>query len=185
MPRTPGQWVRRGLLRPLLSVAAVLYFLLDALVFAALRPVVAWIGRLRIFARLNAWIARLGPYPTLVLFVVPLAVLEPLKPLGLYLMGTGHALEGGLIIAGAEILKITLVERLFRISRDKLLTIPAFAWCYVRVVRWLDWLNTLPPWVAVKRVAARVREAARGMVRAVRGWFRAVRGWVLRMANKG
>lgn len=178
MPRTPGQWVRQALLRPLLTVAAVLYFLVDALVFAALRPVAAWIGRLKIVARIAAWIGRLGPYPTLALFVVPLVVLEPLKPVGLYLMGTGHPLEGGAIIAAAEIIKITLVERLFRISRDKLLTIPAFAWCYVRVVRWLDWLNALPPWVAVKRLAARVKDAAHGMLRNLRGW-------ALRLANRG
>jgi len=178
MPHKPLYGLRRWVLRPLLTVVAVLYFFIDALVLQAIRPLAAWIGRLRIFARVTAWISRLGPYPTLALFVVPLAVLEPAKPVGLYLMGTGHAMEGVAVIGVAELLKVTLVERLFRISKDKLLTIPAFAWCYVRVVRWLDWLTALPPWRAVKRMAARVRDMARNILRTLRIWVR-------RVAKKG
>ncbi|WP_448205543.1 hypothetical protein [Azospirillum sp. sgz302134] len=176
------QWkeggLKRWVVRPVLTVLAVLYFLIDAVVLAAIRPLAAWIGRLRLFARITAWISRLGPYPTLALFVVPLIILEPAKPVGFYLLGTGHAVQGVLVIGIAEVLKVTLVERLFRISKDKLLTIPAFAWCYVRVVRWLDWLTSLPPWVAVKRVAARVREAARHRLGLLRGW-------VWRLAKRG
>jgi hypothetical protein len=38
---------------------------------------------------------------------------------------------GGLIVLGvAELLKLVLIERLFGISRDKLMSIPAFAWGY-------------------------------------------------------
>jgi hypothetical protein len=40
---------------------------------------------LRIFYALAAWLASLGPYPTLVLFLVPVIILEPFKPVGAYL----------------------------------------------------------------------------------------------------
>jgi hypothetical protein len=36
----------------------------------------------------------LGPYPTLVLFLVPVMILEPVKPVGAYLIATGHWLPG-------------------------------------------------------------------------------------------
>lgn len=171
-------WVRRWVLRPVVTTVAVLYFLIDAVVLGMIRPFAAWVGGWPIFARVARWVAGLGPYPTLVLLLVPLAILEPAKPLGLYLMGIGHVLEGVVVIGAAEVLKITLVERLFHMSRDKLLTIPAFAWGYVRVVRWLDWLKALPAWQAVLRAWRRVTEAARRLARAVRGW-------VWRFAKKG
>ncbi|MBP2314763.1 hypothetical protein [Azospirillum soli] len=176
--RSEKHWVRHWVLRPVVTTVAVLYFLIDAVVFGVIRPFAAWVGSWPVFARVARWVAGLGPYPTLVLFLVPLVVLEPAKPLGLYLMGTGHALEGVVVIGTAEVLKITLVERLFHMSRDKLLTIPAFAWGYVRVVRWLDWLKALPAWQAVLRAWRRVAEAARSLTRAVRGW-----AW--RFAKKG
>ena len=178
MPQTSEPIVKHWLLRPVVSAAALLYFLIDLVVFGAIRPFAAWVGGWRIFSWVARWVAGLGPYPTLALFVIPLVVLEPAKPVGVYLIGTGHAVDGVLVIGIAEVLKITLVERLFRMSRDKLLTIPAFAWVYVRVVRWVGWLKAQPAWQAMLRVARRVKEGARSMARTLREW-----AW--RLAKKG
>lgn len=185
MSRRLGALLRRVVLRPLLTVAALVYFLIDAVALEALRPLAAWIGRQRFAERLAARIRRLGPYPTLALFVIPLVVLEPLKPIALYLMGTGHAVQGALLLGGVELVKVTLVERLFHIGKDKLLTIPAFAWCYVRVVRWLAWLTALPPWQAAKRVMGRVRAAIRPALAVVRGWARSLRSHLRAVLKKG
>src|SRR5262249_47991611 len=80
---------------------------------------------------------------------VPLAVLEPAKPIGLYLMASGHFVHGVVVIAGAELLKIVTVERIYHIGRPKLMTIPAFARSHDFVAGWLDWFRALPPWQAV------------------------------------
>lgn len=71
-----------------------------------------------------------GPYPSLALFAVPVIVLEPAKPLSAYLIATGHFFAGAVIFITAEVLKLTVVERLFQLNKKKLLSIPAFAWCY-------------------------------------------------------
>lgn len=189
MWRKLGGPLRRVVLRPLVTAAALVYFLIDAVALEALRPLAAWIGRQRFAERLAARIRRLGPYPTLALFLIPLVVLEPLKPVGLYLMGTGHPVQGILLLGAVELVKVTLVERLFHIGKDKLLTIPAFAWCYVRVVRWLAWLTALPPWLAAKRVVGRVvgrvREAIRPAQAVVRGWARSLRGRLRAVSKRG
>lgn len=144
------------------AVVAVLYFCVDALFLSIIRLFAAELCRLPGVNRLAAWLAWLGPYPTLVLFLVPLVVLEPAKTVGLYLIGTGHLVDGILVIAVAEVLKITLVERLFEVSRDKLMSIPAFAWCYGIVTDWLARLRALPVWrLAVKYVAAGKAQARR------------------------
>jgi hypothetical protein len=51
---------------------AVLYFLIDALFFALIKPFATWLSKLRIFARVGSWIRSLGPYSTLALFVISL-----------------------------------------------------------------------------------------------------------------
>jgi len=123
---------------------AVIYFVLDAVFLGILKPFLDWLGRQPVLIRTGRWIKSLGPYPSLFLLGIPVVVLEPLKPLGFYVMATGHPLQGSAILAGAEVAKIVVVERLFRISRDKLLTIRWFAWGYRLVAGWLGSAR-LPP----------------------------------------
>ena len=158
-----GGWRRvvRRLLGPLVAIVATLYFLIDALFLLLLKPITAWLGRLHLLANLRDWVRALGPYSTLVVFLVPLIVLEPVKPVGLYLVGTGHYRAGTLVIVVGEILKVTLVERLFHLTRDKLMTIPTFAWGYGHVMRWLGYLHALPAWQAVLRRYGRIKAGAR------------------------
>jgi hypothetical protein len=57
---------------------------IDAAFLSAVRMIIRSLARalsgLRIFKALAAWLASLGPYPTLVLFLVPVIILEPVKP---------------------------------------------------------------------------------------------------------
>jgi hypothetical protein len=53
-----------------------------------------WIAEHWIFESLRAWIVSLPPYPTLALFALPVAILEPVKPMAAYLVGTGHVGTG-------------------------------------------------------------------------------------------
>jgi len=161
----PARRLLKRLSTPVVVLAAALYFLIDAVFLALLRPLAVRLARLPVFVRVMAWVATLGPYPTLVLFLVPIVLLEPVKPIGAYLIGTGHVIGGLVLLAVAELLKVTIVERLFHMSRDKLLTIRWFAWLYVHVTHWLDWLKALPAWQAVVRRARRVKAAVRRLVR--------------------
>ena len=72
----------KRVLRVLGYLVLTVYFVAD-LVFA--RPLTAWMERLRILRRVNAWIAGLRPYPALALFSVPVVILEPVKPVGAFL----------------------------------------------------------------------------------------------------
>jgi hypothetical protein len=107
------------------------------------------------------WIRSLGPYPTLALFAVPLIVLEPVKPVGLYLIASGNVIDGTVLIGVGEIAKITIVERIFHAGRDKLMTIPAFAWSYERVMSLRAYLETLAVWQAMLKAVRAIKETAR------------------------
>ena len=171
----------RGILSPVVAVLAGIYFLIDALFLPPVRVLAAWLGRFRLLARLGDWIRTLGPYQTLALFLVPLIILEPVKPVAAYLMASGRFTHGVAVLVVGEILKITIVERLFHIGRDKLMAIPAFAWTYNFVMGWLAYLRSLPAWQAVMRHVRSIKARVRGVSMRIRARFRLIarfmRGW--------
>jgi hypothetical protein len=136
----------KRLLKFLGFVLVTIYFVADLAFESVARPFSAWLGRLRLLQPLYAWIARLRPYPALALFSVPVVLLEPIKPVGAFLMAAGHVVSGVLTIAAGEILKITLVERLFHLTRDRLMEIPAFAVLYRQWMKFHDWVTSSEIW---------------------------------------
>jgi hypothetical protein len=84
---------------------------------------------------------------------VPVIILEPAKPLAGYLAATGHFCAGAITFVTAEVLKLSLVERLFQLNRKKLLSIPAFASGYKYWRRMMDVLESLEVWQASRRLA--------------------------------
>jgi len=153
----------RKVIEPAIVVVAAFYFLFDGIFLAIIRPLVSRIYRLRLFQSIAGWIASLGPYQTLVLFLLPLILLEPTKPLSAYLIASKHFPAGITVLVLGEVLKISIVERIFHIGRDKLMTIRAFAWAYNFIIGWLSWLENLPPWLAVKRTFDDFKRWARAL----------------------
>jgi len=80
-------------------------------------------------------------------------ILEPAKPLAGYLLGTGHFFAGAVTFITAEVLKLTFVEPLFQLNREKLLSIPAFAWGYQYWRHMMDAVESLEVWKASRRLA--------------------------------
>lgn len=142
-------------------ILATAYFVVDGVLSHVTQPITLWLARKKLFERVLRWIVSLGPYPSLALFAVPLIILEPAKPLSGYLIGTGHFFAGAVIFITAEVLKLTFVERLFQLNREKLLSIPAFAWGYQYWRRMMDAVESMEVWKTARRLAA---DAAR-MVR--------------------
>ena len=138
---------------------AIVYFLVDAIFATVAIPLSRWIAAHWVFERIHRWVLSLRPYPTLLLFILPLIILEPVKPAAAYLVGTGHVVLGATVLAIGEILKLVLVERLFSVSRDKLLSIPAFAWGYGKYSALREWLASLEAWQLVRRWSHIARQA--------------------------
>lgn len=174
-PGAPRSWIGR-LLRPVVTLAALVYFLIDALVYWIVRPFACWVGALPVFAGFARWLSGLAPYPALLVVLLPLVLLEPAKWAGAWLLASGQTTTGLVVLTVAELLKITLVERLFHLTRDRLMTIGWVAWILNRVSGWLVWFKDLPPCRAARRVAGRIKDTARTAAGAVRRWVGAVLG---------
>jgi hypothetical protein len=152
------------ILKPFVFLIAAVYFLVDAVFWTIAKPVARWLADLRILDGLRTWIVSLRPYPTLALFAVPVIVLEPVKPVAAYLTATGHFASGLAVLVIGELLKLVLIERLFRLSRDKLMSIPAFAWCYGKFLQAKDWVESLKAWRLARRFSLVAKRAVRRYV---------------------
>ncbi|WP_409188189.1 hypothetical protein [Bradyrhizobium sp. RDM4] len=157
----------KRILKPVTYILAAIYFLVDALFMAVAAPISRWLARHFEFKRLRAWIRSLPPYPSLALFSVPVIILEPIKPVAAYLVATGQFLSGVAAFIGCELLKLVLVERLFHLTRDKLMRIPAFAWAYGKFVEVRAWLQATEAWRGIRALS----RAARDYVLQARAWL--------------
>ncbi len=142
-------------------ILATAYFVVDGLLSHVTQPITVWLAEKKLFERVRRWIISLGPYSSLALFAVPVIILEPAKPLAGYLIGTGHFFAGAVTFITAEVLKLTFVERLFQLNRNKLLSIPAFAWGYEYWRRMMDAVESLEVWKASRRLAANAAHMVR------------------------
>jgi hypothetical protein len=157
------------IVKPFIVVFAAIYFLADAIFAAIAHPLARWIGDHWVFCRLRTWIRSLRPYPSLALFAVPLIILEPVKPVAAYLAATGQVELALTVLVVGEILKLVLVERLFCINRDKLLSIPAFAWAYGKYRMVMDRLESIEAWQIVRRWSRIARFSIRNALAGLKG----------------
>ncbi len=150
--------------KPVLFVVAAIYIAVDELFSFATQPITAWLARQDFARRLRRWITSLPPYPALALFLVPLIILEPVKPVAAYLAASGHFAAGAMLFVGGEVLKLVLVERLFLLNKRKLLSIAAFAWCYRYISALRGWLEATLVFRStrqfVRRIGTLLRELA-------------------------
>lgn len=110
--------------------------------------------------RIRRAIERLGPYASLCLLAVPLAIVEPLKLVAMIVAGTGHWITGTVTIVCAYAVSLLVIERLFLIVKPKLLTLRWFAafWNWFVAVR-----GAVLGWFGLTRMQARMAEQPRAL----------------------
>jgi uncharacterized membrane protein len=129
---------------------------------AALRVIVALIPWAQLKARIVAVIDLLPAPAALLLFVVPLVFVELMSFFSVVLFATGHFILGAVAYVGIKILGLGLVAAIFDLTRDKLMTMPNFVYCYQKVVAFHDYAHHLiEPYKQAARVyLAGVRDRA-------------------------
>jgi hypothetical protein len=171
------------------QIVLALLILLEEWGWQPLAELVGRLARWRPWARAEIAIARLPPYAALAVFVLPSALLLPLKFLALFLIAKGQLVPAGLLFAAAKVGATALVARLFMLTKPALLQIGWFAWGYDRFIPWKNALEeyvrssyvwrlgrvwkervkrTLAAqWRIVRPALARFREAARVAIKPI------------------
>lgn len=153
-----------------LAVLIVVYRALDGLIGPVVRPALAALAGLRLFARLGAALAALPPYVLLWLLAVPFVIIEPLKAGSLYWMAVGHPFKGAAALVVCHALSLVTTERLFHVARPKLMTIAWFARGYGFMAHLGEraglWLRATAAWRLSRSVADGVARIVRRFQRA-------------------
>jgi hypothetical protein len=170
------QILKRVLSPPLVLIAAALILLEETLINWAQR-LMARLAALPLVASLEERARRLPPYPAMILFLLPGAVLFPVKLAALWLLASGHVVWGTLIIIAGKLVGTAIGARIYMILRPTLVTLNWFARAEAWVFGWRD------------RIMARVRamaawQAAARAVAATKAWLRSALsqrpGWLAR-----
>jgi hypothetical protein len=138
-PALRSVWQVAGpVLRTALQIVLALLIVLEEWGWRPLADLLGRLARWRPWARVETAIARLPPYAALFVFVVPSALLLPLKFLALFLIARGQFVLAALLFAGAKVVATALVARLFMLTQPALMQIGWFAWGYATIMPWKE-----------------------------------------------
>src|SRR5262249_10036109 len=87
--------------------------------------------------RVAATIERLPPYPTLLVFLIPVLLLLPLKVVGLWMLAHGSWLGALIVLSLAKGVSLGGTAFIFDLTRPKLLELSWFRWFYEHMIVWL------------------------------------------------
>ncbi|ADH91029.1 hypothetical protein Snov_3759 [Ancylobacter novellus DSM 506] len=159
--RSPGPRRRYPFFRTLgtalgwiFRLVAALVIILDELVRPIYRPLLARLAALGIMQAFERWIGKLPALAVLILLLVPYAIVEPLKFLGLVWAADGWPKRGTALFLIAHLVSFVLIERVFTAGRPQLMTI-----------RWMAWVIDTANAVRRRIVVALRLEAAKRWIR--------------------
>ena len=148
------RFLKKLIFPPMVILAAAIMFFEEWL-WDHLTTFMAWVARARVFRWLEARLGALPPYGAMAVFLIPGAMLLPVKLAALYLMTRGHPGGGLLIILAAKVVGTAIVARIFTVCRPALLTVRWFRGLYEWIVRLKNRLYTaiksMPAWVTAVR----------------------------------
>jgi hypothetical protein len=127
----------RRLLQPVWFLLALI-FLVEAWLWDHLQPVVARVVAWIPLREIKAWIAEkiehLSPPLTLIVFLIPAALLFPLKVAGLWLLAHHYWFSAMAVVVFAKLLGVGVAAFIFDVTRPKLLQMAWFKWVYETVL---------------------------------------------------
>jgi hypothetical protein len=125
--------VRRTALLPLAMLFLAIAWVWDGLIGIA-RFVVGLIPWTRFKEVFAALVDRLPLVIVLLIFVVPLAIVEPALALAAVAIAMGYVVSGVIAWIVLKLLSIGLIAGIFDLTKHRLLTIPWFAWVYDKLM---------------------------------------------------
>lgn len=153
----------RRVLQPLWFLLALI-FLIEAWLWDHLEPVVARVVALIPLRAFKTWcaakVARLSPYPSLFVFIIPVVLLlVPLKFAEVYLLTHHLWISAIILIIASKFIGVGVLAFSFDVTRDKLLQIGWFRKLYALLVDIRQRAHDLvaPVMARIKAIVASVR----------------------------
>lgn len=174
--------IARGPVVFVLQLFAALIVLFEEWGWKPLSQAVAWLARYAPVARIEAWIASLPPYPSLLVFALPTTLLLPLKFVAMWLLANGQMVAATALFFGAKVVSTALVARLFTLTQPSLMRIVWFARAYNWFIPWKDALfakiRASWIWRYGRMVKSRAKQLTRHAWERIRPMAISLRGWL-------
>jgi len=168
-PTPPRRWLLSIFVVPL----GVALMLLEEYLWRGLKALMARLGRLAPIARIEARIAALPPAGAAAVFLIPGALALPFKLAAVWAMTQGHLALGLLVLLTAKLIATALFARLYTLCKPALMTVAWFVRLHDAINRAKAWahakLNSFSPWRLARRLLARLRHKAAGIIGQLRG----------------
>lgn len=159
-------------LKSILLVAAFAVVLWEETIWRWARAIGALIARIPFIATLEDLVRRLDARLVFALFLIPIALLFPLKIAALWLIAHHQVFAGLALAIGAKLLGTAISARLYALAEPRLLELPSFAWLHGIVTRLLArahaYLDAFPAWQAARATLRRGKEMVATLARRVR-----------------
>jgi hypothetical protein len=123
-----------------LNILAALVILFEEWGWRPLSDLLARLAKYRPWAAIERGVASLPPYPSLLVFAAPSALLLPLKVVALWLLARGMVASAAALFLGAKVVSTALVARIFLLTKPALMRIPWFARAYGWFMPWKEHL---------------------------------------------
>jgi hypothetical protein len=149
---------------PMIVVLATVFLIVSWIwdLFIALsRWILGLVPWLALRKRAIAFINRLPIFIVVIIYGIPFLIVEPLKAVLVWLMATGHFLFGLISLIILQTFGLSLLALVFDLTRERLLTLKWFAWCYDKALVFHHYADHL---------LAPYKEAAKQKLRAARQW---------------
>jgi hypothetical protein len=154
LPLMIRRFLKKLFFPPMVILAAAFMFFEEWL-WDHLTRFMAWVARARVFRWMEARLGAMPPYGAMAIFLVPGAMLLPVKLAALYLITHGHPGAGLAIIIAAKVVGTAIVARIFTVCRPALLRVGWFRRLYEWIVRLKNRLYTaikaMPAWKTALR----------------------------------
>ena len=155
-------------LHPVIFVIAVAIVLEECL-WDGLKRAMQRLSSVPLVAAAEAWLRRLGPWPSLGVLVLPVIILFPCKLAAFWALSHHRPMLGLSVLIAAKIVGTSVAAYLFAIVRDSARQLAWFDRCYSKVIDTLDrtkaWLARQPTYRVARAVAASVRASSARLMR--------------------
>lgn len=126
------------ILKQFISIILFAIIVFEELFWAAFESISKFFARFEIVKRIEGYVLKMSPFWCLLLFLIPVLIIQPPELFGLWLIAKGNIISGSTLFFGAKIIGTFFAARLFLITKHKLLQIYWFAMFYYVFTDWKD-----------------------------------------------
>lgn len=124
-----------------------------------------WLSRVLHLAKFDAWLATTTPNIALLAFLIPVLVTTPFNLLAIYLLAHGAFIQGVLLEVAVKLVGTVLIARVFRLTKNALLTFAWFNALYSTISRLLRWAHDLIHNTAIYQLSVKLKAEIRATIR--------------------